>query len=264
MFEQARAHGFLGPRPVIEQARHALAFLAAPTDEPQQAVDLGSGGGIPGLVLARHGWPGCRWLLLEAGARRSDFLRQAVTALRLEDRVEVVQGRAEEMGRDPQRRHVADLVVARSFGPPAVTAECAAPLVAVGGMVVVSEPPVVVRRPLAERRPGARRAGRRAHDQRTGAPGGSPGPGRLPGPLPEAGRRAREATAVLTTSLLAGRRPVKRAESFTWNRNDRLTRRRGSGEDARREQHATARRHGGARAGLARGPSIAATPHRIT
>ena len=56
-------------------------LLGAPTDEPRQAVDLGSGGGIPGLVLARHGWPRCRWQLLEAGARRSDFLRQAVADL---------------------------------------------------------------------------------------------------------------------------------------------------------------------------------------
>ena len=32
-------------------------------------------------------------------------------------------------------------MTARSFGPPAATAECAAPLLAVGGLLVVSEPP---------------------------------------------------------------------------------------------------------------------------
>ncbi len=44
------------------------------------------------------------------------------------------------MGRRP-RRGVADLVVARSFGPPSVVAECAAPMLRLGGWLVVSEPP---------------------------------------------------------------------------------------------------------------------------
>lgn len=107
---------------------------------PQLAVDLGSGGGVPGLILALH-WPASTWVLLDAGIRRTEFLRQAVAALFLEDRVEVVTARAEETGRDPVRRGAADLVVARSFGLPAVTAECAAPLLRVGGELVVAEPP---------------------------------------------------------------------------------------------------------------------------
>lgn len=141
VLEQGRAFGYLGPGPVIDNARHALAFGLVPTQVPKRAVDLGSGGGIPGLVLARHVWPRCRWHLLEASGRRCDFLRGAVRALDLGERVSVEQGRAEELSRHPGLRHAADLVVARSFACPAVTAECAAPLVACGGMVVVSEPP---------------------------------------------------------------------------------------------------------------------------
>ncbi len=53
----------------------------------------------------------------------------------------VVEDRAERVGRDPARRGMADLVVARSFGPPAVVAECAAPLLRPGGVLLVSEPP---------------------------------------------------------------------------------------------------------------------------
>lgn len=49
--------------------------------------------------------------------------------------------RAEVAGRDPARRAGADLVVARAFGPPAVVAECAAPLLRPGGALVVAEPP---------------------------------------------------------------------------------------------------------------------------
>jgi 16S rRNA (guanine527-N7)-methyltransferase len=53
----------------------------------------------------------------------------------------VVQARAEEAGRDPGFRACFDIVVARSFGRPGVVAECAAPLLARGGWLVVSEPP---------------------------------------------------------------------------------------------------------------------------
>ncbi len=95
---------------------------------------------MPGLILALR-WPSSLWALLDASIRRTEFLRQAVTTLGIEDRVEVVTTRAEEAGRDPARRGVADLVVARSFGPAAVTAECAAPLLRVGGELVVAEPP---------------------------------------------------------------------------------------------------------------------------
>lgn len=49
--------------------------------------------------------------------------------------------RAEEAGRDPELRATFDLVTARGFGPPAVVAECAAPFLRPGGLLVVSEPP---------------------------------------------------------------------------------------------------------------------------
>jgi 16S rRNA (guanine527-N7)-methyltransferase len=57
------------------------------------------------------------------------------------DRVTVCRERAEVAGRRPQLRTGFDLVVARGFGPPAVTAECGAPFLVVGGALVVAEPP---------------------------------------------------------------------------------------------------------------------------
>ncbi len=53
----------------------------------------------------------------------------------------VVSERAELAGRRPELRGRLDAVVARGFGPPAVTAECASPFLRVGGVLVVSEPP---------------------------------------------------------------------------------------------------------------------------
>ena len=141
VLEEARDLGFLGPGPVAGHIEHARGFLRAVGERPpERVVDLGSGGGLPGLVVAQA-WPDARVGLLDSSERRARFLGRAVLALGLDARVVVAQARAEDAGRDPAWRGRADLVVARSFGPPAVTAECAAPLLEVGGRLVVSEPP---------------------------------------------------------------------------------------------------------------------------
>lgn len=105
-----------------------------------RCLDLGSGAGLPGLPLALR-WPATSWALLESGGRRCAALREAVAALALGARVVVVEARAEEAGRDPDLRATFDLVTARAFGAPAVTAECGAPFLRAGGRLAVSEPP---------------------------------------------------------------------------------------------------------------------------
>jgi 16S rRNA (guanine527-N7)-methyltransferase len=80
-------------------------------------------------------------ILLDGSVRRAEWLQHAVGELGLTERVDVVSERAELAGRLTTWRHQQGIVVARSFGRPAVTAECAAPFLAVGGALVVSEPP---------------------------------------------------------------------------------------------------------------------------
>lgn len=138
-----RGRGVLGPDAIDDLIAHSLGFAVALGDLPPSAavVDLGSGGGLPGLVLAATAWPQAQLTLVDASQRRCTYLELEVVALGLGDRVVVRWGRAEEVGRDPGLRGSADVVVSRSFGPPAVTAECAAPLLRSGGLAVVSEPP---------------------------------------------------------------------------------------------------------------------------
>lgn len=140
VLDDARSRGFLGPGPVESHLDHARLFLDAVSPTARFFVDLGSGAGIPGLVLARAR-PDLSGALLEGSTRRTAFLQAAVADLGLSERVSIWDERAEDAGRRRDRRHTADVVLARSFGPPAVVAECAAPLLRSGGLLVVSDPP---------------------------------------------------------------------------------------------------------------------------
>lgn len=142
MLERGRARGFLGPGALLPHVRHALGFCRVLEREcgiPASVLDLGSGGGLPGLVLAER-WPGAEVVLLEGLATRAEFLRRSLGELDWGPRARVWGGRAEEAGRS-ELRGTLPAVVARSFARPAVTAECGAPLLAPGGVLVVSDPP---------------------------------------------------------------------------------------------------------------------------
>jgi 16S rRNA (guanine527-N7)-methyltransferase len=136
--------GFLGSMPVSDQVDHALGFVLAAESElqssPRAVVDLGTGGGIPGLVLLSC-WPDSRLVLLDASERRTEFLSTETENWGGPGEVEVVRGRAEEIGRIGHLREQFDVATSRSFGAPAVAAECGAPFLSVGGVMVVSEPP---------------------------------------------------------------------------------------------------------------------------
>ncbi len=140
---EARTLGFLGPGPIDVQLQHADGFVSiirASVGADARMLDLGSGGGLPGLVVA-YDWPEARLTLLDSNGRRTAFLRRAVDRLGVSDRVSVVHERAETAGRSPDLRGQFDAVLARSFGRPAVVAECAAPFLKLGGWLLVSEPP---------------------------------------------------------------------------------------------------------------------------
>jgi 16S rRNA (guanine527-N7)-methyltransferase len=140
ILREAQDLGFLGPGPVDDHVHHAavLAELAGPIEDGW--LDLGSGGGVPGLVWLATRQVGSA-VLVEANTRRCAFLVDAVDRLGLGQRARVLEGRAEVLARQPDLRASFSLVVARSFGAPAVTAECAAGFLTPVGRLVVSEPP---------------------------------------------------------------------------------------------------------------------------
>ena len=70
-----------------------------------------------------------------------NFLREALEEPGAPAGGEVLTARAEELSREPGMTESVDLVTARSFGPPAVAAECGVRFLKVGGLMIVSEPP---------------------------------------------------------------------------------------------------------------------------
>ena len=136
--------GFIGPGPIQDHIDHALRLTDAVRDfvaEPIDILDLGSGGGLPGLVIAAS-LPSHPVALLDAQHRRCEFLRSATEELRPDGSLTVIEGRAEVLARAPQHSDRFGLVVARSFGPPGSVAECAARFLVIDGILAVSEPPV--------------------------------------------------------------------------------------------------------------------------
>jgi 16S rRNA (guanine527-N7)-methyltransferase len=150
---EAQRLGFLGARDLREVVDHARGYATAladltPAPRPDRTgpgagwlhiVDLGAGGGVPGLIIALDR-PDARLTLIDRRAKRTDFLLRAVRRHGWHDRVEVVCDDVDNL----IRRHPNsfDAAVARGFGPPDVTLDAASRLIAAGGRIVISEPPV--------------------------------------------------------------------------------------------------------------------------
>jgi len=129
----AVARGLIGPREVPRLwERHLLnsAAVAELVPHPCSLVDLGSGAGLPGIVLALL-LPDVAVTLLEPMLRRVTFLEECVHALGLQN-AHVRRGRAEELAGQLS----ADVVTARAVAPLDRLAALALGLVRPGGTVL--------------------------------------------------------------------------------------------------------------------------------
>lgn len=114
--------------------------LVVDMEQGPSLVDVGTGGGFPGLVLA-IAFPQARITLVESIGKKAQFLRTVVEELGLQERVRVMVERAEVVGQQPQWREQFDVAVARAVARLAVLAEYCLPLVKVGGYFVAQKGP---------------------------------------------------------------------------------------------------------------------------
>ena len=126
-YEEVQVNHFLDALTV------ALVWRPASSGTPS-VIDIGSGGGVPGIPL-RIVFPEIRLALLEATAKKAAFLRHLTERLGLDD-VDTVVGRAEQVAHDERFRGGFDLVLARGVAPMAALAELTLPFAAADGIVV--------------------------------------------------------------------------------------------------------------------------------
>ena len=120
--------------------RDSLSVARAIPDETLAGgslVDVGSGAGFPGLPL-KIAWPGLRVTLVESVGKKTAFLRHIVDTLQLEW-VEVHNGRAETLAREPRLRESFDVATARAVAHMAALAELTLPFCKAGGTVVAQK-----------------------------------------------------------------------------------------------------------------------------
>lgn len=131
--EHGEERGLIGPlEPPRLWSRHILnSAIIAPLFSPGRVGDVGSGAGLPGLVLA-IARPDVQWVLIEPMERRVAWLDEQVAALSL-DNVEVVRARAEDWKRGP----VLDAVTARAVSALRTLVPLTAPLVRDGGELIL-------------------------------------------------------------------------------------------------------------------------------
>ncbi len=94
-------------------------------------IDIGTGAGVPGLVL-KIVYPHLNVTLVDATRKKIDFLTEAIDELGLKD-VTAVHARAEDLARQPEHRESYDFAVARAIGSLSELAELLLPFVTLGG-----------------------------------------------------------------------------------------------------------------------------------
>lgn len=131
--EHGEERGLIGPlEPPRLWSRHVLnSAIIAPLFPVGRVGDVGSGAGLPGLVLA-IARPDVEWVLIEPMERRVAWLNEQVAALGL-DNVDVVRARAE----DWKGGAVLDAVTARAVSALRTLVPLTAPLVRDGGELIL-------------------------------------------------------------------------------------------------------------------------------
>jgi 16S rRNA (guanine527-N7)-methyltransferase len=137
----------------------SLALLPLIPQHSTRLLDLGSGGGVPGLPIA-IACPEIQVTLVDATGKKALFLSETADTLGLVN-VVAIKGRAEELAHDARHRETYDALTARAVARMTTLAELALPFVRVGGRAILPKG-LTVEEELAEAQYAIRMAGGRA------------------------------------------------------------------------------------------------------
>ncbi len=114
-----------------------LAFKPPISNTDLRLIDVGTGAGLPGLVL-KILFPDIKLVLLEATAKKAAFLRHLYSKLKL-DNIETIIGRAEEVAHLAQYREQFDVVLSRGVAPLPTLIELTLPFGSIGGSFIAQK-----------------------------------------------------------------------------------------------------------------------------
>lgn len=122
-------------RRLIAESLRLLPALDAHIGSGDEAVDIGTGGGIPGMPLA-IARPDIRWTLIDATAKKVAFLRDVIDELSLPN-VVLYHGRIEELAHEPHLRGRYRVLTARAVSSLPALLELGLPMVHTGGTLLL-------------------------------------------------------------------------------------------------------------------------------
>ncbi len=111
--------------------------LAWGANPPRRLIDIGTGAGFPGLPL-KVLYPAMKLTLVESVGKKAMFCEHIVRMLGMEN-VEVIKGRAEDIGHNPEHREKYDWAVARAVAGLNVLVEYLLPLLRMGGSMIAQK-----------------------------------------------------------------------------------------------------------------------------
>ena len=122
--------------PMDVAVKHVLDSLAAYSLLPDGAsvLDLGSGGGFPGLVL-KIANPGLSVVMVDASRKKVSFLKHVIRSIKLKD-IEAYHIRADDLAKNSAFVNAFDIIVSRALSAMDTLVETALPLLAKKGMII--------------------------------------------------------------------------------------------------------------------------------
>ncbi len=139
LIEENRRHNLVSRKSIageldkhIEDSIKILDFVDLTNEK---VVDVGSGAGFPGLILAMY-CTHADFTLVEADQKKSLFLKKVCMEMRITN-VTVINSRVEELGQDCRYRSSFDICTSRAVAPMNVILEYGLPLTRVGGKLML-------------------------------------------------------------------------------------------------------------------------------
>lgn len=140
LFEESKLYNLTGLKTIesvyeILIAKSLLPFKSFDVLRGTSVVDIGTGSGIPGLVLGIT-CPETQFTLIDSNTKKTAFIASVIDSLGLTN-ITVVSGRIEEIGHDSAFREAFDVCVTRAFGPLYYSLEFGVPVIKESGLLYV-------------------------------------------------------------------------------------------------------------------------------